>query len=157
MGIHTKTSRCTSAELVYGTTLRLFGEFFHSSDHQQLESISYVDKLKSIIQQLQLPAVRSHQLKSSYVSSNLDSCTHVFVCHDAVKTPLQQPYDRPFKVIKHSSKYFTLDIRGKESFVCIDHLKPAYLEASELTPWSPVISPSLASSMFSPDKVTRSG
>ena len=120
---------CTSAELVYGMTLRLPGEFFHYSDEQQLDPISYVDKLKLIMHQLQPPVVRSHQQKSTYVSKDLDSCTHVFVRHDAVKTPLQQPYDGPFKVIKRSNKHFTLEIKGKQSVVSIDHLKPAYLES----------------------------
>ena len=109
------------------------------------------------MQQLQPPAVRSHHQNSPYMSSDLNSCTHVFVWHDAVKTPLQQPYDGPFKVIKRSNKYFMLDIKGKESTVYIDRLKPAYLEASELTPQSPVIPPSSVSPTPPPDKVTRSG
>ena len=86
------------------------------------------------MQQLQFPAVRSHQQKSCYVSSELDSGTHVFVRHDAVKTPLQQPYNGTFKVTKCSNKHFTLDIKGKESVVSVDHLKLACLESSESTP-----------------------
>ena len=46
LGIRTNVKpdiNCTSAELVYGTTLRLPGEFYHCSDHQQLDPISYVD------------------------------------------------------------------------------------------------------------------
>ena len=81
LGIRTNIKQdlnCTSAELVYGTTLRLPSEFFQCSDQQQLDPISYVDKLKSFMQHLQPPAVRLHQQKSSYVSSDLDSCTHVF-------------------------------------------------------------------------------
>ena len=123
LGIRTTIKQdiqCTSAELVYGTTLRLPGEFFHPSNKQQLDPVSYVDNLKYIMQHLQPPAVRSHQQKSTYVSSDLDSCTHVFVRNDAVKTPLQQPYDGPFKVIKRTNKHFTLEIKGKESTISID-------------------------------------
>ena len=46
LGIRTNVKpdiNCTSAELVYGMTLRLSGEFFHCSDDQQLDPISYVD------------------------------------------------------------------------------------------------------------------
>ena len=89
------------------------------------------------MQQLQPPAVRSHQQKSPYVSSDLDSCTHVFVRHDAVTRPLQQPYDGPFKVTKCSNRHFTLDIKGKESVVSIDLLKPAYLESTKSTLQTP--------------------
>lgn len=108
------------------------------------------------MQQLQPPAVRSHQQKSPYVSSDLDSCTHVFVRHDAVKRPLQQLYDSPFKVNKCSNKHFTLDIQGKESVVSIDRLKPAYLESKESTLQTPDISLSTVSSTPSPHTVTRS-
>ena len=81
LGIHTnmkQDTNCTSAELVYGTTLCLPSKFFQCSDQQQLDPISYFDNLKSFMQQLQPPAVRSHQQMSPYVSSDLDSCTHVF-------------------------------------------------------------------------------
>ena len=109
------------------------------------------------MQQLQPPAVRSHQQKAPYVSSDLDSCTHVFVRHDVVKRSLQQPYDGPFKVTKCSNKHFTLNIKGKESIVYIDHLKLAYLESTKLTLQTPDFSPSTVSSTSSPHTVTRSG
>ena len=157
LGIRTTIKQdiqCTSAELVYGTTLCLPGEFFHPSNQQQLDPVSYVDNLKYIMQHLQPPAVRSHQQKSTYVSSDLDSCTHVFVRNDAVKTPLQQPYDGPFKVIKRTNKHFTLEIKGKESTISIDRLKPAHLETSELTSQLPDISPATVT-FSSPHQVTR--
>ena len=159
LGIRTTVKQdmqCTSIELVYGTTLRLPGEFFHPSD-KQLDPISYVDNLKHIMQHLKPPAVRPHQQRSFYVSSDLDSCTRVFVRNDAVKTPLQHPYDGPFKVIKRTNKYFTLEIKGKESTVSIDRLKPAHLEATELAPQLPDISPSTSPvPSSSPHQVTRS-
>lgn len=160
LGIRTSLKqdiKCTSAELVYGTTLRLPGEFFHSSDKQKLDPISYVDNLKAIMQQLKPPAVRSHTLKPCYVSHDLNSCTHVFVRHDAVKTPLQQPYDGPFKVIKRQDKHFTLEVKGKNSVVSIDRLKPAYLETSEPIPKPPDILPCTISPTSPPHKTTSSG
>ena len=110
------------------------------------------------MQHLKPPAVRPHQQRSFYVSSDLDSCTRVFVHNDAVKTPLQHPYDGPFKVIKRTNKYFMLEIKGKESTVSIDRLKPAHLEATELAPQLPDISPSTSPvPSSSPHQVTRSG
>ena len=59
----------------------------------------------------------------------LKSCTHVFICYDAVKKPLQKPYDGPYKVIKCSDKYYTVDVNGHHEVVSIDHLKPVFHEA----------------------------
>ena len=59
---------CTWAELFTGQ-LCLPGELFQYSDQQQLDPILYVNKLRSILQQLLPPAVRTHQHKLSYVSS----------------------------------------------------------------------------------------
>ena len=62
----------TSAELVYGTTLHLPGEIFQHTNQQLMDPTSYVDKLKTTMQQLQPPVVRSHQQKEPYVSKDLD-------------------------------------------------------------------------------------
>ena len=60
----------------------------------------------------------------------MSSSTHVFVRRDAVLKPLQQPYDGPFKILKHSDKHFTLDIHGHQEVVSLDRLKPAHLDNS---------------------------
>nr|XP_054753962.1 uncharacterized protein LOC129259726 [Lytechinus pictus] len=46
---------------------------------------------------------------------------------DAVRKPLQQPYNGPFKVLKKNSKFFTLDIGASET-VSVNRLKVAYVE-----------------------------
>ena len=69
---------------------------------------------------------------TSFIHQHLNSTKFVFVRLDGVKTSLQPPYDRPFKVIDRDDNYFTIEIRGKQDTVSIDRLKPAYMEA-ELT------------------------
>jgi hypothetical protein len=51
------------------------------------------------------------------------------VRHDAVKTPLQQPYDGPFKVVERHEKHITILRSGKKVVVSIDRLKPAFVLA----------------------------
>ena len=41
-----------------------------------------------------------------HVPRNLQSATHAFVRHDAHHTPLQWPYDGPFRVLHRSDKFF---------------------------------------------------
>ncbi|CAM1292320.1 Uncharacterised protein r2_g148 [Pycnogonum litorale] len=93
---------CTPAELVYGTTLRIPSEFLSENSSKSMDIASYVSRLKSKIRQ--------------------------FLRHDAVRRPLQRPYDGPYKVLKHGYKTFSLDIKGKRQTVNIDRLKPALLE-----------------------------
>ncbi len=85
---------CTAAELVYGTTLRLPGEFFTPS-HSTVDPSSYIAQLKSAMQQIQATSQ-----KPAHVSPALSTCTHVFIRHDAIRKPLQQPYNGPFKVLQ---------------------------------------------------------
>ena len=52
--------KCTAAELVYGTALRLPGEFFTSTTNH-LDPISYATQLKTFMQQLRPPSVHRQQ------------------------------------------------------------------------------------------------
>ena len=82
--------RCSTAELVYGTShtmLRLPGEFFSVNTDEHPDSTSYVSKLKTIMSKLHPPKTRQVN-RPSYVSDTLSTCTHVFVRRDAVKKPL---------------------------------------------------------------------
>ena len=79
------------------------------------------------MQQLR-PASPRLQAPSSHVPTNLPTCTHVFVRHDALRKPLQPPYDGPYKVLCHQAKQYTLDINGKRSTISLDRLKPACLD-----------------------------
>ena len=78
----------------------------------------------------QLKPVASHPHKtSSHVPSALSTSSHVFVRHDAVRTPLQSPYDGPYKILKRTPKFFTLDINGKHKTISLDRLKAAHIDS----------------------------
>ena len=112
---------CTAAELVYGTTLRLPGECFDDSisDTNNSDISNYVTKLKLIMQHLKATPPRPTANRKTYVNNDLFTCTHVFVRHDAICKPLQQPYDGPFTVIKHTDKHFTIQRNNHDEVVCI--------------------------------------
>ena len=123
------------AERVYGTTLRLPGEFFDAtSEPSQLEPTNYVHRLKRTMQCLQPPAPRSQQRHGVHIPPDLKTCTHVFVRRDAVRKPLQPPYDGPFKVISRSDKHFVIDLNTRQDTVSIDRLKSAYIDTTKETP-----------------------
>ena len=69
--------------------------------------------------------------RRSYVSQELSSATHVFVRFGAPKTPLQSPYQGPFKVLERREKYFKLDLGNRHDMVSLDIIKPALLDATD--------------------------
>ena len=103
----------TAAEMVYGTTLRLPGEFFTPSSTPALaDPTDYVSKLKSHFQNVRPISPRAAQ-RTSHISDGLATCTHVFVRHDGVRKPLQAPYGGPFRVISRTDKHFTVALQAQ--------------------------------------------
>ena len=136
---------CTAAELVYGTSLRHPREFFTTPNNaQDLNPISYVAGLKRAMQALHPTKPRHSPRPHMHVDNNLHSASHIFVRHDAVRKPLQPPYDGPYKVLAHADKYFTLNVNGHQDTVSVDWLKAAHLD-------QPVTEPPLP-----PDPATQS-
>ena len=121
----------TSAEMVYGTTLRLPGEFFTFSPTTSLPDPSdFVMQLKSHFQSIRPQPPRITQ-RNSNIPHNLSTATHVFVRHDGVRKPLQPPYDGPFPIISRTDKHFTIAINGRNDTISIDRLKPAHIDSED--------------------------
>ena len=124
---------CSVAELVYGSTLRLPGEFFQQSLPVD-DPASLVGRLKSAMHLLRATPVRPQPQRKVHIDKELSSCTHVFVRNDSVRKPLQPPYDGPYRVLSREHKYFKLDLNRRQDTVSVDRLKPAHLDvASEAT------------------------
>ena len=77
--------------------------------------------------------LRPQPVTKTYVSDELLRCTHVFVRHDAIRKPLQLPYDGPYKVLNRTDKHFTLQLPNRTDPVSLDRLKPAYIDNDRLT------------------------
>ena len=119
----------SSAELVYGTTLRIPGEFFNTSlDSSVVDPSNFVVQLKDVLQKLRAVSPCTQQRKT-FIHDDLATASHVFKQHNAVRSSLQPPYDGPFKVLERRDKYFVIDIKGRKETVSLDRLKPAYMEA----------------------------
>ncbi|XP_066974310.1 uncharacterized protein [Macrobrachium rosenbergii] len=71
-----------------------------------------------------------HGKSTIFTPPELSSATHVFVRIDAVHPPLTRPYKGPFRVLERNSKAFLLALPGKDDWVSIDRLKPAFLMES---------------------------
>lgn len=120
----------TVAECLYGTTLRLPSDLVHPFSkfnfHYSSTKSDFIKNLAAKMRLISPGAVRFPK-RPEFVPKLLKECTHVFIRIDAVKKPLQFQYEGPFPVIKRNTKFYTIQIRGKESTVSIDRLKPAFL------------------------------
>ena len=141
----------TAAEMVYGTTLRLPGEFFTTSPTPLPDPTDYLSQLKAHMQLLR-PSPPRPTLRHSNVHTDLATATHVFIRRDAVRKPLQPPYDGPYPVIQRTDKHFTVDVNGRQDTVSVDRLKPAHLDCDDAShPTEPT------PQTTSPCQLTRSG
>ena len=146
---------CTPAQLIYGTTLRLPGQFITPTSSNDLDPTVYADRLQRAMQALRSVLPRPQTVKS-YVLKDLSSCTHVFVRTDAVRKPLQPPYTGPYKVLKRTNKHFTLEMHGRKENISVDRLKVAYLDTDILPPSPPVVIPVTSTSRTSAQANARS-
>ena len=120
--------KCSVSELVYGSTLRLPGEFVVPIENYNiLDPSNYVHRLRREMSELRHTPPRPGS-QEKHLHKDLETCTHVFVRIDAVKRPLQPPYSGPYKVLKRRAKYFILDVNGKQETISLDRLKVAHVE-----------------------------
>lgn len=117
---------CSVAELVYGQTLRIPGEYFEASK-DDCERSQFAKDLKSVIRKWKPIDPDHHAKPHVFVNNKLQSCSHVFVRVDAVKRPLVPPYDGPFEVVARYEKFMDLQINGKIQRISIDRIKPAFV------------------------------
>ncbi|XP_064474916.1 uncharacterized protein LOC135388953 [Ornithodoros turicata] len=125
---------CTYAQLVHGTTLRLPGEYFAPHPTGTIpDPTDYVSRLRDVFAGVRPAHTRLGSATKVYVHPDLSTCTHVFVRVDAVRKPLQPPYNGRYLVIARSPKHFTIRINAKAEEICIDRLKPAYTQSPPST------------------------
>lgn len=114
----------SSAELVFAEKLKLPGEFFTSSE-EETDKTEYVKKIRNAFRANRL-VERTTAKRKIFVHPDLRSCKKVYVRVDRVRTPLEAPYEGPYRVIKRSKHWFKLEMNGRKDTVNIDRLKPAY-------------------------------
>lgn len=151
------------AEMVFGTTLRLPGEFFEEKPADEIKN-GFVQELRRTMQNIRPTQGSNHDTKRKvYMDKDLGSCKYVFVRIDAVKPPLTYQYRGPYLVIKRNPATYTLNLDGKIDEVAIERLKVAYVYEDTTTTGSsttipqapPVISTPLAEKPVKQKKQAR--
>lgn len=114
------------AEMLYGQTLRLPGEFFDAPLAATNQS-DFVSQFSQQMRSMKSTSTSRHGKTTVFTQPNITTCSHVFLRIDAVKRPLVQPYEGPYKVLSRTDKTFKIEVRGKNQTVSIDRVKAAFL------------------------------
>lgn len=117
------------AEAVYGTPLRLPGEFLELSSAP--EPCLALQQLREDLSRIKPTVAKDSNARRVFQHRDLSTCSHVFLREDAVRKPLIPPYSGPYKVVRRGDNVFTILRSGQELAVSIDRLKPAYLLTEE--------------------------
>ena len=78
------------AEMLYGTTLRLPGEFFVSRS-APADQPTFAKQLTSLMQSVRPVPASAHSKPSIFEFRELKTCSHVYMRIDSVRKPLQPP------------------------------------------------------------------
>ena len=80
------------------------------------------EKLHHIIYPYRPPRQQTHK---TFMPDALKTCDFVWLRLDRIRSPLEAPYQGPYKVIHRTDNTFTLEIKSRPEVVSIDRLKPA--------------------------------
>jgi transposase InsO family protein len=119
--------RTSSAELVYGAPLTVPGDFV-ATPTTSTSPTTLLRTLHSKVQTFKPIPTSRHGTQPSSIPQSLHHCQYVFVRRDCHRSPLDRPYEGPFKVVKPGNKVFTIDRGGIHENISIDRLKPAHVD-----------------------------
>lgn len=122
--------KCSTAELLYGTSLRVPDEF-EDADHSPMPEV-FLQDLRDGMRKVRTKPTTHHDKRISLVHRELQHATHAFLRDDAVRRPLQPPYLGPYEILARvNDRLYTLLVNGRSCNISTERLKPAYLPPGE--------------------------
>lgn len=123
--------QATPAEMLYGTCLRIPGEFFITADLPSDPKI-FVEKHREFMRGIRPTPTAHYTEPRIFVLKDLDTCSYVWLRSDHTKAPLEPPYQGLYKVAKRlTDRLYTIVVDGQEKNVSIDRLKPHYYNKTD--------------------------
>lgn len=119
------------AEMLFGTTLRLPGEFF-LPDNDAPDPNVFLEEFKKHMRKARpIPVIHNCKTRA-FMFKDLATCTHVFLRNSAKKS-LERPYTGPHRILHRVSEHlFKIDVDGAERTVSTDLVKPAFIVPDSL-------------------------
>lgn len=128
LGLRTATrsdSGVSAAELTYGKSIRLPGDFYDNTKINCSDS-EYLQILRDAISKLKPRPLSHSNSRSLFIPKDLSTCERVFVRNDIIRRSLQPPYEGPYTVLERKNKTFVIQVGDRKMSISIDRLKPAY-------------------------------
>ncbi|GFX81740.1 retrovirus-related Pol polyprotein from transposon opus [Trichonephila clavipes] len=94
----------TIAQMVYGTSIKLPGEFFDPRTIN-MDPQNFAAKLQQHMAELKPLKSPSNRKQNIFVHKDLKPCSHVFIRIDRVKKALEPPYEGPYAVQKNGDRF----------------------------------------------------
>ena len=119
--------KASPAEYLYGTVIRVPGEFFKQDDFSVNPQI-FLEEFREHMRDLR-PVPTAHNYKRKpFCFKTLPECSHVFLrCEDTQS--LDRPYSGPFKVVTRiSDDIYQIEQGNRIVNVTTERLKPAHME-----------------------------
>ena len=115
----------SSAEFLFGTAIRLPGEFFLPDDLSPNRQI-FIEKFREYMRMVRpVPIVHNYK-KRAFFFKELKTCSHVFL-RNVAKKALEPPYSAPFKIENRiSDAVYEIVVNGTARCVSTELLKPAF-------------------------------
>ena len=129
---HVRTDTGASpAEFLFGTAIRLPGEFFLPDDLSPNPQI-FIEEFREYMRMVRpVPVVHNYK-KRAFFFKELKTCSHVFL-RNMAKKALEHPYSGPFKIEKRiSDAVYEIVVNGVARCVSTDLLKPAFFMLEEV-------------------------
>lgn len=129
--VYKEDIKCSTAELLYGTSRRVPGEFFEDANPTPMPEV-FLQDLRDRMRKIRAKSTTHHGKRTSFVYRELQQATHAFLRDDTVRRPLQPPYLRPYEILARvNDRLYTLLVNGKSCNISTERLKPAYLPPGE--------------------------
>ncbi|CAB0036245.1 unnamed protein product [Trichogramma brassicae] len=127
-----RTCKRRPAEMVFGTSLRIPGEFVARQEPDKTSPSEFVSALRRLFQAIRPVPASRHVQHRPFVFKDLATSDYVFRRLDTILKPLEQPYTGPHRVIRRiNERNFVVDVNGVAKTLSTDQLKPAYLDVAD--------------------------
>ena len=119
--------KSSSAELVFGQTLRLPGDLCYDTPKPRVSYPSdMLLAMRKFANACKPTDTRVAPLTSEHMPHILQNCTHIYIRNDPIKANLTPTYDGPFFVVSRTNKTFHVLRNNTLYAVAINNVKPAF-------------------------------